>query len=650
MLNVMRQKAGSWVVKVLLLLLVVSFAIWGIGDVFFGGAQNPTVATVGNSEISAGELADAFNRSLNNLQQRLGSTIDREQAIQFGLMQQALQDLIARRLIDLRARDMGLTMADDTLRQLVTDDPVFQSAGRFDRDRFEQLLRANGMTEQGYLASLRQDVVRSTLTSSLAGPVAVPATLVDAIYRYRNEERRGHYVAIEASSITDLPQPSEDDLAAFHKAHEAEYTTPEYRRLTFITLAAEDLIDEVDVSEAEIEAEYQARIETYRTPERRTVEQLLAPDGAAIEKAAQQVAEGASFDEVAETLSAEGVSADDLGQVTTADLPPGPGEAIFALAEGEVSRLVESPFGWHLFKVTEILPEEVVPLAEAHDEIARELALAEASERLPNFATQLDDELAAGLSLSEAAAAVGLEAKSVAGVDAQGNDPEGQRPADLPDWPEFLTLAFETPAGEASLLEETEAGGYFVLQVDEIVPPMVKPVDEVRSQLLEAWQAEKRRELARQRAEDLLAQLQDGASLDELAVAQNLTVTPIEPVTRGETGADQGINQAVVRALFATAPGRPADQVIALGDSFAVVATDEVIGVDPAADQGGVERLEAELEADMQNDLLAQFESQLRRDYPVEIDGAAINRVIGADGLLQTGGGTRAMPGPTAPF
>jgi peptidyl-prolyl cis-trans isomerase D len=362
------------------------------------------------------------------------------------------------------------------------------------------------------------------------------------------------------------------------------------------------------------------------------------------------VAEGASFDEVAETLSAESVRADDLGQVTAADLPPGPAEAIFALAEGDVSRPVESPFGWHLFKLSEILPEEVVPLAEVHDEIARELALAEASERLPNFATQLDDELAAGLSLSEGAAAVGLEAKSVAAVDAQGKDPAGQQPADLPDWPEFLTLAFEIPAGEASLLEETEAGGYFVLQVDETVPPRVKPVDEVRPQLVEAWQAEKRRELARQQAEDLLAQLRDGASLDELAVARNLTVTPIEPVTRGETGADQGINQAAVRALFATAPGRPADQVIALGEGFAVVATDEVIGADPAADPDGVERLEAELEADMQDDLLAQFESQLRREYPVEIDGAAINRVIGADGLLQTGGGTRAMPSPTAPF
>ena len=649
MLNVLRRQAGSWVVKVLLLLLVLSFAIWGIGDVFFGGVQNPTVAKVGSSEISATELTDAFNRSFNNLQQRFGGNIDREQAIQLGLMQQALQDLIARRLIELRAREMGLTVADDTLRELVTEDPVFQSGGQFDRDRFEQLLRASGMSEQGYLASLRQDVVRSTLTSSLAGPVAVPRTLVDSIYRYRNEQRRGRYLAVPASSITDPPQPSEDELAAYHEAHQEEFTTPQYRRLSFITLAPEDLVDEVEVSQEELEAEYQARLESYRTPERRTVEQLLAPDEATIEKAAAQVAEGTPFPEVAAALAGDGVSADTLNEITAGDLPPGPAEAIFALGQGEVGKPVRSPFGWHLFKVTEILPEEVVPLAEARDELARELALAEARDRLPDLATRLDDELAAGVELAEAAAAVGLEVKAVAAVDARGNAPDAGRPEALPTWPEFLEIAFQTPAGEISLLEETESGTYFVVRVDEVVPPRVKPVDEVRPQLVEGWQAEKRRELARERAQDLLRQAEDGAALEELAAARKLTVSPIDPLERAAAGNDQGINQAVVRALFATPPGEVADEVVALGDGFAVIATEEVIAADPAADSEGVERLAAELEADMQSDLIAQFESQLRRDYPVEIDAAAINRVIGGDGLLQTGG-ARALPRPSAPL
>ena len=189
MLNALRKQAGSWVVKALLMLLVASFAIWGIGDVFYGSSQNPAVATVGESEISATELANAFNRSLRNLQERVGGQLSREQAIQLGVMQQALQDLIAQRLLDLRARDMGLAVTDATLRGLVTSDPMFQAAGSFDRARFEQLLMASGLNEDDYLASLRQDVMRSALSNGVAGAAVVPQTLVDAMYRHRNEQR-----------------------------------------------------------------------------------------------------------------------------------------------------------------------------------------------------------------------------------------------------------------------------------------------------------------------------------------------------------------------------------------------------------------------------------------------------------------------------
>ena len=645
MLNVLRQKAASWVVKVMLLLLVVSFAIWGIGDVFFRGGRNPMVASVGGSEISASELTEDFNRALSNLQHRLGGNLDRQQAIRLGLMQQTLQDLIARRLVDLRANDMGLTVSDATLRQMVTDNPMFQTGGKFDRDRFEQLLRANGMTESGYVASLRQDIVRTSLTGSLTGPVTVPAALVDALYRYRNEQRHGRYVEVKTDSITDVPEPTEDQLTAYHDDHKDKYTTPQLRRLTFVTLTPEDLVGEVQVSDEQIKAEYQARIGRYRSPERRKVAQLLAPDQATAEKAKQQLAQGMSIDEVAKALADQGVHSTDVGEITKSDLPPELADVVFALSDGEVSQPVQSGFGWHLFKVSGITPEAVVPLSVVHDDIAKQLALTEAKDRLPDVATKLDDELAAGSTLAAAGTAVGQEAKSLPPIDATGKDADGKRPDGLPAAPEFLKIAFDTPAGEQSLLEETEAGGYFVLKVDEITPPRVKPVDEVRPQVVAAWQAEQRHELARKRAEDLLKRLQDAATLETVATAEKLEAMPIKPVKRDAPGSGQGINQAMVRALFATAPGQVADHVVELGDGFAVVATDEIVAADPAADPDGVKQLRTELEGDLRNDLLAQFEAELRRDYRVEIDGAAINRVIGADGQLP-GGPSPRLPNP----
>ena len=627
MLNSLRRNASSWVVKVLLLMLVVSFAIWGIGDIFYGSGQNPTVATVGDAEIPAHELAEAFNRAVANLQRQLGPEFDRERAIQLGVMQQTLQDLIRQRLISLEAQEMGLVVPDDALRALVIEDPMFQSAGQFDRSRFDQLLRASGLSEEAYLASLRQQVVRQALTGSIAGPVDAPAELVDAIYRHRNEKRRGHYIAVPIDAITDVPEPTAEELAQFHEDHQAQFTAPEYRSLTFITLQPEDLLDEIEVSDEEVEAAYQNRIEEFRTPERRTVEQLLAAEAAPIEQAAKRVAEGATFEQVAGEI--EGLSLDQLGAVSRGDLPADFEEAIFALAEGGVSHPVESTFGWHLFRVSKIEPEATVPLAEAREQLARELALQQASDRLPDFATQLDDELAAGTELKEAASTLGLETVSVPAVDATGKDPEGKPVETLPQWPEFMQTALETGAGETSLLEETEAGGYFVVQVEKVTPPRLKPVEEVRDELVKAWQAERRREIARERAEALRAQLADGAPMAELLADTGFASKPIEPVQREAAGTEQGINRAVVQALFATEPGKVAENVVQLDDGFGVVATDEVIAADPAADAEGLERLAGELEGDMRSDLVMQFEAQLRREYPIEIDGAAINRLIG---------------------
>ncbi|MGH6942950.1 MAG: SurA N-terminal domain-containing protein [Geminicoccaceae bacterium] len=633
MLNSIRKQAGSWIVKVLFLVLVASFAIWGIGDVFRSGSHNPAVATVDDTEISSSDLAEAFSNRLDAMQRQFGTAIDRERAIQLGLMQQSLQELIARRLIDLRARDMGLRVDDATLRQAITDNPVFQTAGKFDRSRFEQLLSANGMTEGSYLVALRQDALRSTLAGSLTGPVVAPKILVDAIYRYRNEQRRGRYLEVPDSSITDLPQPSEDELSAYHDEHQEQYRAPEYRKITFVALRPEDLVAGIGVAEERIEEAYQTRIDQFRTPEQRTVEQLLAPDEKTIQEAARQLADGRSLQAIAEAMKDKGVVWDELGTVAKGNLPADLEKAIFGTNQGEVSAPVKSSFGWHLFRVDKVTPESVKPLALVHDQLEHELALADARDQLPSIANRLDDELAAGTPLADAAAAVGLKAETLAAIDIKGQDPSGKRPDALPPWPEFLKTAFQTQLGETSVLEETSSGADFVLRVDEVKESRVKPVDEVRQELVQAWQAEQRKQLARERAESLLAKAKDGTPLEQLASENGLSVKTIEPVKRTDQGNEQGINPAAVRVLFAAEPGKVAKDVVALGDGFAIVAADEVIAADPSKDPDGVKRLKTELEGDMRADLLDQFQAQLRRDYPVEINAAALNRLMGPDGL-----------------
>ena len=622
MLNAIRKRASSWVVKVFFVLLIASFAVWGIGDTFFGGGQSQVAATVGDSEIGVNEVSSAFQAGVERLQDQLGTAVDREQAVRLGLMDQALQDLISQRLLDLGAADLGLRIADDTVRQSVFENPLFQTGNRFDRARFENILMANGLTEEGFLALVRRDALRAALVESLAGPVEVPGAMVDRLYRHRNERRSGRLLLVTPEHIEEVPQPTGEELAAYHAAHEAEFTAPEYRALTYVSLEPEDLIEEVQVDEGELRAEYEERISEYTNPERRTVQQLLAQDEAALGAAAERVAEGVDF----ATAAAEtpGVSASERGQIARGELPADLEAAVFGLAEGEVGRPVRSEFGWHLFRVTALEPEQVTPFEEVRDELRREIAAQRAIDRLPPVANALDDELAAGEPLEEAAANVGLEARAVEAVDARGRTPEGQT-AGLPPWPEFLETAFAAEPGEPTLLNETADGAYFVVRVDRVTEPRLKPLDEVRDEAAAAWTAARRDELARQRAEDLRAQAEAAPSLDQLAGAAGLEVRTIGPLRRIDPGTSQGVDRAVVAALFDTRPGEVADRVVEVGGGYGLVATTEVLPADPAADEAGVRQLRDELAAGMRDDLLRQFEAALRDRHPVDINNRALS-------------------------
>ncbi|MGI9486844.1 MAG: SurA N-terminal domain-containing protein [Geminicoccaceae bacterium] len=645
MLTALRKQAKSWVVKALLLLLVMSFAIWGIGDIFYGNPAEETVASVGSSDISGGELNEAFSRSLNNLQRQFGGQLTREQAIGLGVLRQTLQEQISQRLVDLEAAEMGVSVDDDTLRRLITENPNFQSSGRFDRLRFNQLLRASGLSEDGYLEAYRQDLARNALTSSVAVGATVPEVQIDAIYRYRNEERRGRYLKIADADITDIDAPDDAALDAIYKDNEQQFTAPEYRTITFVTLEPEDLLEEVEVAEEDIQAAYDDRSAQYITPEKREIEQLLAPDEASAEKASALIEEGKSFDEVAGEL--DGVSVTDLGTVTEAGMPAGIGGEAFAVNEGEVTDPVKSPFGLHLFKVRTVTPEEVTPLEDVRGELRKELALIETEDRLPSLATQLDDELAAGSAVPEAADAVGLSAMSVEMVDRQGRDQSGELVASLEGWSALMQTAFDAPKDEPSLLEETDDGAYYVLQVDDIVDPRLKDMDEVRDEVVALHEEQQRREGAKAKAEDIRTKLQEAASIETIADDTSLTIEVIEPLTRAADGADSGVNRAAIEALFRTDAGAVADQVIETEDGVLVIAVDEILEKTGSDDAEARDQLKAELERQVRADLLDQFGRALQDAYPIEINEAALTRLIEYDGSQGYGG---AAPRPQPVF
>ena len=329
MLDAMRKRASSWVVRVLLGLLIVSFAVWGIGDIFLGSQGGTVVAEVGDIEITAREVNRELDNQIQNLSAQFNTNIDRRQALAFGLLDQSVQREVARKLVDMHAKDLDLGVADDTVRTTITENPLYRSDAGFDRERLELVLRSQGLTEDSYIQQVKEELRRERIIGALSGLVEVPETMAAEIYRYRNEERSGTLLRIEASSI-EVEDPDEDTLASYLAENQGAYEAPEYRSGALVIIDPSDIADEIDIGAAELQDAYEARLDGYTTPERRRVGQLLASDKAVIEKARDAIVEGATLADVAESMKDDGLSYSSIGPLAKGDLPSSLGDPIFA--------------------------------------------------------------------------------------------------------------------------------------------------------------------------------------------------------------------------------------------------------------------------------------------------------------------------------
>ena len=627
MLDSLRRHATGWVAKVLFAILILSFAIWGIGDVLRNRGASSAVAKVAGTEIGAEEVENEFDRQYRELQQQLGQNLDKRAAAGLGLMEQALQTAVARRLVDAHARELDLTVADATVAERIRQNPSFQSASGFDRQQFELFLRGIGMSEAQYVAALRDDIVRRSILDALTAPLSVPGTLARKLVEFRQEQRRGAALLVEAKGVA-VEAPDDAALEAYLKENEATYAAPEYRSLTLVTLQPADLAGEVEVPEADLRAAYEARIASYKKPEQRRLEQLLAKDEATVQRAAELVAGGQSFVQVAAALKDAGVERSELGPLARGDLPAGLDEAAWALAEGGTSAPVKSEFGWHLLRATAVEPEQVQPFDEVKAELARELALERAANRLPDLASRLDDELAAGAGIDAAAAKLGLSALKLERVDRTGHTAAKERLAADRLTPEILQAAFQAAQGETSLLQQTADGGYYLFRVDAVEPSRPRALAEVRADVEAAWKEAEQRKRARARAEELKGRATSPAALAELGKETGVKLVPIGPVTRDATGELEGLNAQAVAALFATKPGEVAGAVVDVPDGSALVATEEVV---PAqVEQALVDGTETAVLSSLRNEIVAGYEAALRRRYPVSVDQAVLGRLTQA--------------------
>ncbi len=618
MLAAIRSFARSWVMKAFLGLLILSFAIWGIGDVFTGGTGD-AVAEVGELEVTAQELDDSFRRSLRRLQQQSPEPVSREDAIAMGLLEQSLQSLAAQRLLDAEARTLGVTSADAAVRRLIAEEPAFQVDGRFDRERFRLLLRQNGLDEDAFAEQLRAERTRNALTGAVRPPAGLPDALARPLVDRLAEVRSGRLLLVPAARFDDVPAPDDATLERFLDENRQRFRAPERRDVTAVLLSPELLTDEIAVDDTVLRERYEANIADYSTAERRVVRQLRGDDEAALQRAFDRLRAGAEPAAVADAL--DGVALSALGPVEEASLPEAFAAPIFSAPDaGSVTPPVESAFGWHVFVVDEIRPPERRPFAAVREELRAREARRLAAEQLPDLATALDDAVGGGATLEEAAEQLDLPLVAAESLDRRGRTPAGETFSPLADWGALVEQAFEEPEGQPSLLEETDDGRFYVLRVDAVEPARPLALEEARERVLSAWRAEEALRRAREEAEAVERALAAGRDVDAVVAEFDLETRALEPRSRTEP---RGAG-AVHDALFAGEPGDVAPEIVDAGEGAGVVIVDAETGFSEEVARA----VRQELRNGFERDLLTQFEYALRTAHPVRVDRAAIERLF----------------------
>jgi peptidyl-prolyl cis-trans isomerase D len=629
MLRGLRKASSNWLGKAIMAavvgFLVISFAIWGIGDIFRGFGRS-TVAKIGRTEITIEQFRNLYNERLQQYARQFGRPITPEQARAIGLDRLVIGQLISEVMLDERAHALGLALSDAEVAKEITNDPSFRGpSGQFDRQRFEQTIRSAGYTEGRFVAEQRRRLLRRELAGTIASGLTAPKALVEAMNRYQNEQRSIEYVLLDRAQAGDIPAPSPEELAKYFEERKILFRAPEYRKLVVVSLIPSEQARWIEISDVDLKRAYEERLARYTTPERRHILQIDFPNAEAASAAAERIAKGASFTEIAKELG-KGEKDIDLGTVTKAALiDRAVADAAFALKEGEVSAPVQGRFGTVLVQAVKIEPEQVRSLEQAAPELKQEIATARAKTEIFDVYNKIEDARAEGKTLAEAAANLKLEARTIEAVDRSGRDPTGT-PVKLPDEQRLLAGAFSTDVGiERDPLQMQD--GYVWYDVVAITPSRERPLDEVKDQVEARWREQEVAARLTTKATEILDKLKAGTTLADVAAQDRLKVETLSGLKRGQPSGP--LPAAAVDTVFRTAKDAagkteasdPAEQVV-----FRV--TDIVV---PTLEKGSedAKRILDTLNRGLSEDILGEYIAKLENEIGVTLNQSALNQVIG---------------------
>ncbi|MBI4208456.1 MAG: SurA N-terminal domain-containing protein [Deltaproteobacteria bacterium] len=535
MLDILRRKKGSWVVKVILIAIALSFVIGfmllpELRQALTGKLDSTVAAKVGDEKIPLSEYQRAYQNTLAQFKELFKDGLQDQMIQQLNLKQQVIQQMVDRRLLIQEALNLDLTVTDEELKESIYNYEVqgekifMDETGWFDRERYIQIVEASGLSVGEFEESFRQDLLAEKIRQVILEPIQVIDSEVRDQYRLDNEKVNLRYVVINPSAV-EIGKTADAELLAFYDKDKAQWVTGERRKVDYLLISPATLREKIEISDAEIKTYYSEHRKDYESPEEIRARHVLIKveadakeeDRVAAKKKAEEVLarakKGESFEELAKSYSEDPGSKEsggDLGFFGRGRMVKPFEDAAFALKEGEVSDLVESPFGYHIIRLEERKKEGYRALEEVKAQIQNKLRQEKSEEEVEKVAKKLERGARKGKNLKGVAEKQKLEVRTIE-VEKGNNYLSG-----IPDSKVFIEAAEALEVGKMSPLVKGSRNQY-LLQLVTIEPPAERPFEEVKAEVEREFEKEYRQTKATQEAEKLLSEAKKLKSLEKAA-------------------------------------------------------------------------------------------------------------------------------------
>ena len=628
MLDGMRKISHSLIGRAILTLLfgllIISFVVWGVGDMFRGFVPNK-VAEVGGQSISVQQYQSSLQTVMFRIQSRTRHNLTSAQAHELGLDRQVLESLIADAALDVRAASLGMAISEASIVAAVRSDPSLQDAsGQFNPALFEQALRDSGLTERGFFVAQSRAYMRQQIETPLIDGLAAPKPLVDLLARVEAQTRAVDYVVLPPSAAGDIPAPADDALKAYFNERKDQYRAPEYRALDILLVDPTTLANPADVSDDDAKADYdKVRDARFATPEKRKLQQIVFPDQASADDAEAKIKAGASFDDIVKARNLR-PSDVDLGETAKAAMfDHAIADAAFALPQDGVSEVVKGQFGPAIVRVVSVTPGAAKTFDEVKDTLKKEIAAERVAGQAQTLHDKIEDARVSGKTLAEASKTVGLEARSIAAVDAQGRDDKGAA-LDLPDQAELLAAAYASDVGVDDAPLQTSNRGWLWFDVIKVDPARDRTFDEVRDQVEKEWRAEAVAKALTAKSDDMVKQIEGGATLESLARSAGLEAKSAVDLRRS---GGAGLAPSLINAVFTVPAGGAGSAATPEGRVVFKVTADATTPT--KFDDPAVKAIAAQLTEGLQVGVVAQFVKALENELGVRIHQNVLQSAAG---------------------